>query len=418
MTEQVMHETDVVVIGAGAAGIAAARRLTDEKVANVLLEARGRIGGRAVTVQSNGYALDLGCGYLHSADKNDWTEIAPTLGFTVDRARLGWDRPAITANFPEADQEKFWRAFERLEERAEEAEEADIDCPVSTLLKPGGRWNALIDALATYIDGVELDQLTAVEYDVYRDTEVNWRVREGYGALIAAYAKPLDIRLGCPATLIDHSGKRLRIATPQGDITARAAIVAVPPTLIGNETLRFAPALPAKLGAARALPLGVADKVFLAVDRANDLPVETVLFGSTTRTGTGLYSLRPFGWPVIQGYFGGACSRALEMKGEGAFAAFAIDEICAVLGNAWRARLHPIVETAWARDPWSLGSYSYAGKNARANRAALAEPVDERLFFAGEHCSDKDFSTAHGAYRTGRKAAKKAIRALGLVARA
>ena len=134
--------------------------------------------------------------------------------------------------------------------------------------------------------------------------------------------------------------------------------------------------------------------------------------GSTTRTGTGLYSLRPFGWPLIQGYFGGAWSRALEMKGDGAFAAFAIDEICGVLGNSWRSRLHPIIESAWARDPWSLGAYSYAAKNARATRARLAAPIDERLFFAGEHCSDKDFSTAHGAYRTGKKAAKAAIKAL------
>jgi len=407
-----MHETDVVVIGAGAAGIAAARRLTDKQVRNVLLEARDRVGGRAWTHTASGFPLDLGCGYLHSGDENDWAEIAPTLGLTVDRTRLGWDRPAIEANFPPADQHAFWRAFERMEDRAEEAEEAGVDCPISTLLKPGGRWNALINALATYIDGVELDQLTAVEYDVYRDTEVNWRVREGYGALIAAYAKPLDIRLECPATLIDHSGKRLRVATPQGDITARAIIVAVPPTLIANGTLRFAPALPDKLGAAQALPLGVADKVFLAVDNADDLPRETILFGSTTRTGTGLYSLRPFGWPLIQGYFGGAWSRALEMKGDGAFAAFAIEEICGVLGNSWRSRLHPIIESAWARDPWSLGAYSYAAKNARATRARLAAPIDERLFFAGEHCSDKDFSTAHGAYRTGKKAAKAAIKAL------
>jgi monoamine oxidase len=77
-----------------------------------------------------------------------------------------------------------------------------------------------------------------------------------------------------------------------------------------------------------------------------------------------------------------------------------------------RKRLTPIIESRWARDPYSLGAYSYGSQNARASRAALASPVDEKLFFAGEHTSDKDFSTAHGAYRSGVRAAAEAIRAL------
>jgi monoamine oxidase len=181
---------------------------------------------------------------------------------------------------------------------------------------------------------------------------------------------------------------------------------------MANETLRVAPALPDKLDAAAHLPLGVADKMFLRVDRAEDLPAETRLFGSTTTIETGSYTLRPFGRPVIDGYFGGAFARSLEQEGDGAFAAFAIEQIVSLLGNDMRKRLSPIVESAWARDPWSLGAYSYGGAGAQAARAALAEPVNERLFFAGEHCSDLDFSTAHGAYRTGVKAADEAIRAL------
>ena len=413
-----MRETDVVVIGAGAAGIAAARTLAKGKLATVVLEARDRIGGRGLTHRTNGMSLDLGCGYLHSGDENEWTDIAETLGFTVDRGKLGWERSAITANFPAAQQDDYWEAWEEMEERADKAAKEATDRPVSALLKPGARWNPLLDALTTYLNGAELDRMSAREYSVYDDSEVDWRVREGYGALIAAYAAPLDVRLACPATVIDHSGARLRVVTPQGELTARAVVVAVPPGLIGNETLRFAPAIPAKLEAAHALPLGVADKVFLAVDAAEDLPAETILFGSTTKTATGLYSLRPFGWPVIQGYFGGTFARALEMKGDGALAAVAIDEICAVMGNALRPRLHPIVESAWARDPWALGSYSYSGFGARAARAALAAPVDERLFFAGEHCSDTDFSTAHGAYRTGVKAARQLIKSLSATARA
>ena len=100
------------------------------------------------------------------------------------------------------------------------------------------------------------------------------------------------------------------------------------------------------------------------------------------------------------------------MEGDGAFAAFAIEQICSALGNDMRKRLTPIIESAWARDPFSLGAYCYGGAGAQAARAALAAPVDDKLFFAGEHCSEVDFSTAHGAYRSGVKAAAEASRAL------
>jgi monoamine oxidase len=411
-------DIDVVVIGAGAAGVAAARRLAAARVPAIVLEARERVGGRAWTIRHGDLALDLGAGHLHSADENDWTKLAPALGFTVETRPPAWARPAHPANFAPGEEADYWAAWERLYARIDAAAAAGSTARMADFLEGGGRWNALLDAMATYINGVRFDQLVVREYARYRDTGLNYRIREGYGALIEACAAPLDIRLACPATLIDHAGARARIVTPQGEIAARAAIVAVPPGVIANETLRFSPALPEKLAAAHALPLGVADKVFLGVDNAqdfspDDLPAETRLFGATDRTETGSYTLRPFGRPLIDGYFGGPFARELENEGDGAFAAFAIEQICSALGHDMRKRLTPIAESAWARDRWALGGYSYGSAGAEAARAQLAAPVNEKLFFAGEHCSDVDFSTAHGAYRTGVKAADAAIRALG-----
>jgi monoamine oxidase len=405
-----MQEIDVVVIGAGAAGVAAARALEHARLAVAVIEARGRVGGRTWTYRHGDLALDLGAGHLHSADENDWARIAPKLGFTVDERPPAWARPAHQANFPFAQQEDYWGAWERLYARFAAA--AESERRMAEFLEPGCRWNPLLDAMATYINGVPFSELIVRENARYRDTGLNWRIREGYGALLEAYAAGLDVRLNCPATLIDHAGARVRIVTPQGEISARAAIVAVPPGVIANESLRFAPALPDKRDAAARLPLGVADKVFLMLDRADDLPVETRLFGATDRTETGSYTLRPFGRPIIDGYFGGPFARALEDEGDGAFAAFAIEQICGALGNAMRKRLTLIIESAWARDPYALGSYSYGGEGAQVARATLARPVNGRLFFAGEHCSDVDFSTAHGAYRSGLKAAEDAVKAL------
>ena len=406
-----MDDIDVVVIGAGAAGVAAARAVTG-RYSVVALEARDRVGGRAWTYRYDDIGLDLGATWLHSADENEWGALAPSLGFAVDPLPPPWDRPAHRANFSAGERADYHAAWDRFYARIDEAAAGGSTRLMSDFFEPGGRWNGLLGAMVTYINGTEADQLVVAEYARYRDTDVNRRIPQGYGALIEAHARPLEVRLGCPSTLIDHAGARVRVTTPQGTLTARTAIVAVPPGVMANETLRFAPALPEKLEAAHALPLGVADKMFLALDGGDDLPAETRLYGATDRVETGSYTLRPFGRPVIDGYFGGAFARELEKQGDGAFAAFAIEQICAALGNDMRKRLAPIAESAWARDPWSLGAYSYGSKGAQAARATLARPVNDRLFFAGEHCSDVDFSTAHGAYRTGVKAAEDAIKVL------
>jgi monoamine oxidase len=409
-----MHDIDVVVIGAGAAGVAAARQLMDAQIPAIVLEARARVGGRAWTLRDpSGLALDLGCGWLHSADQNEWAAIAPTLGLTVDHTPPPWGGGGRrTIGFPSTAQEEFRAVSERFFARIDATADDPADRPASDFLEHGSPWNPLLNAVGNYISGGELDCVSARDLAVYRDTGVNWRVAEGYGALIEAYAAPLEVRLDCPATVIDHSGPLLRIATPRGDISARAAIVAVPASLLASEALRFAPALPGKRAAADALPLGLADKLFLRVDDAESLPSETRLFGALDQSSTGSYHLRPFGRPVIECYFAGRLAWELEREGDGAFARVAIEQLANHLGHDIRKRLHPIAATAWGRDPHALGSYSYARPGKTDARRVLATPVDDRLFFAGEACSTQDYSTAHGAYRTGVAAAESVAKLL------
>jgi monoamine oxidase len=407
-----MHEADAIVIGAGAAGVAAARRLRQADLSVLLVEARDRIGGRAWTVPHRGLPLDLGCGWLHSADENEWSTIADELGFAIDRSPPPWGRTAHQLNFSEADQRAFHAAWDRFDARLAEAAQSTADRPASACLEPGDRWNGLLDALSTYINGVELERVSVHDFSRYHNTGVNWRVAGGYGALIAASAVGLDVATNCPATLVDHSGARVQVTTARGRISARAVIVAVPSALIADATLRFDPPLPDKVEAAAALPLGLADKVFLRVEEPDDLPVQTRLFGAIDRTATGSYHLRPFGSPLIEGYFGGRLARELERAGEDAFAAFAIDQLAGLLGNDIRRRLSFVAASAWSNDPHARGSYSYAEVGRSDMRRGLAAPVNDRLFFAGEACSINDYSTAHGAYRTGVAAAEQAARAL------
>jgi monoamine oxidase len=268
----------------------------------------------------------------------------------------------------------------------------------------------MIDAISTYVNGCELDRVSILDMEAYEDTEINWRVRRGYGALMTAYGASCPLAFNCAVTRIDHSGKRVRIETSRGMLTAGKVIVTVSTNLIANETIRFHPALPAKLDAARGLPLGLDDKVMLALEEPEALPKDGNLRGATMRTAMGSYHLRPFGQPCIEGFFGGSYAQALEDAGDGALAAAAIDEIAALLGNDFRRKLKPLAESHWAHDPYARGSYSHALPGHAGDRAVLAAPVDGRLFFAGEATSPNFFSTAHGARDSGERAAGEAIR--------
>ncbi len=403
-------EVDVAIIGAGAAGLGAARALENSGLSVIVLEARDRVGGRAHTVQAApDVTFDLGCGWLHSADKNSFVKIAEQLNFELDKNLPPWRERAVGNAFPQAERDDFVRALDEFYQRVYQAAQQGQDSPANLHLEPGNRWNPMIDAISTYINGAELDTVSILDMEAYEDTNINWRVRRGYGTLIAAYGASCPLAFNCAVKLIDHSGNRVRIETSQGTLGAGKVIVTVPTNLIADETIRFFPALPGKVDAARGLPLGLADKVVLALDDAESLPKEGNLRGATMRTAMGTYHVRPFGQPCVEGFFGGRFARELEDAGDGALAAQSIDEIAGFLGNDYRRKLRPLRESRWAHDPFARGSYSHALPGHTGMRAVLASPVDGRLFFAGEATSSNFFSTAHGARDSGERAAREVL---------
>ena len=404
---------DVAIVGAGAAGIAAARRLADTGLRVVMIEAADRLGGRAWTRTVEGHPLDLGCAWLHSGDRNPWTGIATDRGLAVDRTPPPWGEQAGDRNFTPAEQAEADDAIAAFQRRLRDLP-ADRDA-ASDALEAGNPWNGLLQAVSGYVNGAALERVSARDHVAYddADTGVNWRVREGMGAAIVDAAAGLDIVTGTRVTAIDLPAGGVRLETSAGPVEARAAILTVATDVLASAALRLPRALDHKREAAADLPLGLADKIVFALDGPAGFEADTQAVGNPRSAETGSYHLRPFGRPLIEGFYGGIAARMLHGLGEAGAIAFALDELAGLFGTEIRRRLRPILRTDWTAVPFVGGAYSHALPGRSAARAVLAAPVEGRLFFAGEACSAVDFTAAHGAHATGTAAAEAALAALG-----
>jgi monoamine oxidase len=406
-------EWDVVIIGGGATGIAAARRLAASGLSALLLEASQRIGGRAWTVNVAGLALDLGCGWLHSADRNPWVDIAEASGFAVDRRRPAWRQQYRDLGFSQADQEAANEAFAAWRDRLE-ACLPQSDC-AGDALEPGSAWTAYLQAMSGYLSGGALERISATDYLAYdaASTGHNWRLPAGYGTLIAAsLPATVALRLATPVEAINLAAAGVSIATRAGTITTQSAIVTVSTAVLVSGAIRLPAALDEWCHAAASLPLGRDEKLFLEIVGDSPFEPETYVLGDPRDPRTGAYYIRPFGRPVIEGFLGGDGAQMLAEDGPAAGFAYATNQLSALFGSDVRRMLRPLAASNWSRMEYAGGAYSYALPGRAAARDALARPFDQRLFFAGEATHRHDFSTAHGAYQSGTRAAEEVIAVL------
>lgn len=397
-------EYDVVIIGAGAAGIAAARTLRAAGLSLLILEANHRIGGRAHTVTCEGWPIDLGCGWLHSADRNPWTVLAGTLGFDVDRSPPPWGHRFLELGFPTSEQHAARAALEAFDGQVRSSQPATDRA--ADLLHGAQTWLPFLEAYSSYVNGAQLSEVSIADYRAYitADTRTNWRLPQGYGALIEAAGRALPVRLGIAATAIEAHERRLSVLTTAGRIETPRVIITISTGLLASGALRLPYAVDNRIDAAGRLPLGLADKVWFHLDAPDGFEPDTQAIGNPHRTRTGSYQIRPFGRPLIEGFVGGAAARDLEDGDD--LADFAILELVGLFGADIKRRLRLATCSRWGRDPFARGAYSHALPGCSDYRAVLAAPWEDRIYFAGEACAPSDYSTAHGAYDSGVTAAR------------
>ncbi|MGH1590990.1 flavin monoamine oxidase family protein [Methylobacterium phyllosphaerae] len=405
----------VVIVGAGAAGLAAASTLRAAGRSFTLVEARDRIGGRAFTDRTLGpdCPFDAGAEYIHWAERNPWAPIARASEAPIARED-GWARQLVIDG----------RAATAAETAARRAGFTGLDA----LLVPKGGDTSLADAaraggpdavqaaagLSRLSLGEDPERVSAVDYDRLWSGSDLWV--DGYGDLVARHFGDLPVRLGCPVQAIDWSGREVRIETPRGRLAAAAVIVTVPVGVLRAGTLTFTPALPDPTRTALdGLRMGAYTKIGLRLDPAR---LDTAALGDAVSVATGgptiYFEMKPFGRPLAVANLGGDLARDLCRAGEAAAVALATERLAAILGADAREAVVAGRLAGWWTDTQAQGSYSIVTPGHAESRDRLREPVGGRVFFAGEALAGGGAMTVGGATLDGARAARAVLTALGL----
>lgn len=408
-------EPDVAIVGAGAAGLSAARTLRDAGLSTVVLEAKGRIGGRAYTDdESVGIAWDQGAHWLHDQGRNFFTEFAATRDITLEPVAEG-KRIWTDKGWADAGYVRDYEAYcDLVFDRIQRLGVAGEDVAVSAAVPDHFEFRQMFEAWYAALSGMEPDRSSAFDDYRYLDDTGNRRVRCGYGALLAQYGAGISVSLSTPVDEIDWSGAGVIVKTPDGALRARSVIVTVSNNVLAAGVIQFTPHLPLSLIKAFSnVALGEAEKVAIAFDRdVFGLDDAHVAYVHDTDEAI-RFQIRPFGENIAVAYMAGRFAKSISKTGEGEMTAFAVDRLADAFGTEIRNAITATKATGWSWDPNILGGYSTARPGYADDRFTLAEAVGDRVYFAGEAHAVNAYGTVHGAHNSGVETAQRVIRQLG-----
>ena len=402
-----MKDVDVVIVGAGCAGLAAAKRLRAAGVSFRVLEAMDRIGGRAWTTTTDfGVPFDIGCAWLHAADRNPFFPEAKDAGWTLQHHDMGLDHLWFGA-----------RRATDAEMAAEKRAEAELHACIARHKGSSDRLSSLVEAChglrvsATFAGpmdfGADDDEISVTDYRSAAELNPNYFTREGFGALIHRWGADVPVTLSTPVKRIRWDGPGVAVDTAQGTIRARAVIVTVSTGVLAFEEVAFTPALPeAYQEAIFDLPMGLLTKIPLQVQgtRLGLKPFDDVLIERHARHD--LYFLAfPFDLDMMVGFVGGDFAWEMEAAGRAAAVDFVTDRLVDCLGADARKAVTHGTMTNWSAERYARGGYAAARPGKAHAREVLKDPVGDRIWFAGEALAGGLKQTAGGARLSGEAAA-------------
>jgi len=410
------RETDIVVIGAGAAGIAAARRIMAANRKVIVVEAAGGVGGRCLTdVSTFAVPFDRGARWMHNPDSNPMIRLARAAGLEIVTAPSG-QKIRIGRRYARAGEtEEFLATLVRTSRAIDDASRKfDVSC-AAALPKDLGDWAGTVDfALGANFAGKDLKDFSAVDKVRAQDRSSVFACRQGLGALIAKLGEQVPISLSTPASRIVWGTRDVAVETQAGKIAARAAIVTVSSNVLTAGSIKFAPDIPKRaLDAAAKLSLGSYDHIVLELP-GNPLGLsrDDVVIEQSNSTRTALLSANIGGSSLCSIDVAGSFGRDLSGQGERAMIGFAVEWLTKLFGSDAASAVKKSSATRWNAEPYVLGAMSAASPGGQPSRKILTEPLGA-LFLAGEATHETLWGTVDGAWESGERAAEAALRRIG-----
>ncbi|MCA1500830.1 NAD(P)/FAD-dependent oxidoreductase [Bradyrhizobium sp. NBAIM14] len=411
------READIVVIGAGAAGIAAARRIiaTGRKV--IVVEAAAQVGGRCITDSTTfDTPFDRGARWMYNPDTNPMIRLARSAGLDVLPAPSGQKMRIGRRNARAGETEQFLAALVRANRAIDEAGRGKLDTSCASVMpKDLGDWAGAAEfMLGASFAGKDLKELSAIDKGRAQDRNAAIACRQGLGTLIARLAEQAPVALSTPASRIAWSNRDVSIETQAGKIAARAAIVTVSTNVLTSGAIKFAPDIPKRtLDAASKLSLGSYDRIVLQLP-GNPLGLsrDDILVEQSNSTRTALMFANIGGSSLCSIDVGGSFGRDLAEQGEKAMVAFAREWITKLFGSEAASVVQKTSATRWNASPYVMGAMSAASPGGQLSRRTLAEPIGN-VFLAGEATHETLWGTVDGAWESGERAADAALRKIG-----
>ena len=410
-------DVDVAIIGAGAAGIAAARRVAAAGRRFALIEASNHIGGRCVTdTRSFGAPFDRGAHWIRQAEMNPVMRAAAKSGLDVYPVPAGQKIRIGARHARESELETFLVSQLRASRAIAEAVRGKPDVPAARVLpKDLGDWQSTIEfALGPFGIARDLGDVSAMDFaKLEHDSEAF--CRQGYGALLAKAAEGIPVQLSTPAIAVQWGDRALEVQTPKGRITARAVIVTVSTNVLAAGKIRFSPELPARhLDAAAKLKLGTYERI--ALDMPGNplgLAPDELVFEKSEGTDTAALLANVGRSSLCFVDIGGRFGQTVAADGEQAMTDFALGWLSKLYGADFRKTVRSSQATQWIKDPLVLGGWSSAAPGAQLARRVLMEPLRDRVYFAGEAVHETAWGTVNGAWESGERTAEAALRKMG-----
>ena len=411
------READIVVIGAGAAGIAAARRILAANRKVIVIEATGEVGGRCLTDTATfDVPFDRGARWMRNPDTNPMIRLARSSGLDVYPTPLG-RKIRVGRRFARTGEtEEFLSALVRANHAIDVASRGKVDVSCASVLpKDLGDWAGTAEfVLGANATGKDLKDLSAVDKVHALERNAAIACRQGLGTLIAKLSEQVPLALSTPASRVAWSGRDVTVETPAGKIAARAAVITVSSNVLTAGNIRFAPDLPKRqLDAAAKLSLGSYDHIALQLP-GNPLGLarDEIIIEQSTSPRTGLLFANIGASSLCSIDVGGSFGRDLAAQGEPAMIAFAVEWLTKLFGSDAAAAVKKSSATRWDVAPFALGAMSSAAPGGQPSRKILTEPVG-CMFLAGEATHETLWGTVDGAWESGERAAEAALRKIG-----